>query len=585
MKSNYSTGIVFITTGTLTGAAISSTVGGIGIAGGFGAVGIGATSVTAIGAVFGAAAYGAFTGITQADPAVFGTMGIGAVSGFGIANIIGNLGFVAPKIGLAFGIGTLPMVGIGAVLGLASYGVVKLLDDSQFTESSTELFTRMETKILQNDYYFQALLELSEIDIESKYTALEIEDELQQLKAKINGKSPENPSTNKSKNQSENQQKMKPIIKGMWQCIKTLKGHKSHVNDIAIHPDHQTLVSGSDDKQVNLWNLQTGKLLYTFCGQAEAVLSVAISPDGKYLISGSVDRKISKWELATKKYHGTFSYLSDPYSHKSFVNDLVYSPHGNIIVSASSDKTLKIWGSSTKSLQRTLNGHTDAVLTVAISADGKKIVSGSADQNMIIWDVETGKICYINRHLSAVNTLAITPDNHTIISGSADGKIQLWNLNNGELWYTLENHSRGISGIAIHPNGKIVAISSQEGIIQLWNIETRELLATLSGISPLVFSQDGKMFISGGENGTIKIWQHIHNDDHNDYNLPLIGEWWEILGVNVNASYQDVKLAYLRLAKLYHPDLNNSTNAKAAMQAVNQAYQKFQNRVNSSNKY
>lgn len=133
---------------SLTGAVISSALVGIAIAGGFGAVGIGTTSVTAMGAVIGTAAYGAFTGITQGDPAVFATMGIGAMSGFGISHIIGGLGVVAPKIGLAVGIGTLPMMGIGAVLGLASYAVFQLFDNSQFSESSPELFTPMEAKVL-----------------------------------------------------------------------------------------------------------------------------------------------------------------------------------------------------------------------------------------------------------------------------------------------------------------------------------------------------------------------------------------------------------------------------------------------------
>jgi WD40 repeat protein len=568
MKASSSTGAAFITTGILTGAGISSTVGGIGIAGGFGAVGIGATSVTAVGAVVGAAAYGAFTGIMEGDSTVFSTMGMGAISGFGISNIIGNIGFVAPKIGLAFGIGTVPMAGIGAVLGLASYGVVKLLDNSQFQETPIQLFERMEEKVLKNDYYFEALIELSGDDLNAKFTSLEIDDELQQLKAKFKDKSP------------ENEQKISTIkspLKEVWQCVKTLKGHKSNVNDVAIHPDNKTLVSGSDDRQVNLWNLLTGKLLYTFSGQAEAVLSVAISPDGKQLISGSIDRKISKWQLETKKYNGTLSYSSSPYSHNGFVNALVCSPHGNIIVSASTDKTIRIWGSYTGTLKRTLNGHTDAVLAVAISSDGKKIVSGSADKTMRIWDIETGKQHYIiNHHLAAVNTLAITPDNKTIITGCANGKIQLWNLSSGELYSTLENYSTAISCIAIHPDGKIIASSSQDGIIKLWNIETGELVESISGFSPLTFSTDGKILISGGKAGTIKIWRQVHKDD----NLPLIGEWWEILGVEANAIRRDVKVAYLRLARLYHPDINTSTNAKAAMQAVNQAYQKFQNQEN-----
>ncbi|GAB1543318.1 hypothetical protein NUACC21_59920 [Scytonema sp. NUACC21] len=67
------------------------------------------------------------------------------------------------------------------------------------------------------------------------------------------------------------------------------------MNAIAFTPDGQTLVSGSDDTSVHIWDLKTGKWLYTFAGQAEAVLSVAISPDGQIIASGSVDRKIGSF--------------------------------------------------------------------------------------------------------------------------------------------------------------------------------------------------------------------------------------------------------------------------------------------------
>jgi WD40 repeat protein len=571
MKPISQPGAIFMTTGTLTGATISSTVGGMGIVGRFGGLGIGEASVTAAGAVIGAAAYGAFEGMRTGDTVAFGAMGIGAMSGFGISNMISNMGFVAPKVGLAFGIGTVPMAGIGAVLGLAAYGVAKLLNDSECQETPMQLFERMEEKILQNDYYndhyLAALLELSGDDLNGKFTDLEIDDELEKLKAKINSET--------AKNEPQKILTMASQIMGNWQCVKTLKGHTARVNSVAIHPDNKTLVSGSNDRQVNLWNLQTGKCLYIFSGQREAVLSVAISPDGKQVISGTIDRKISSWELETKKYHRTFSYLTSPYSHNGFVNALVYSPNGHIIASASGDKTIRIWQSSTGTIKRTLNGHTDAVLAIAINPDSTILVSGSADQTIRIWNLQTGENRYIiNQHLAAVNTLAITPDNQTFISGSTDSTIKLWHLHTGELYRTVKIHSTAISAIAIHPDGKIVASSSQEGIIKLWNLQTGALLATISGFSPLVFSLDGTMLISGDQGGTIKIWQLDSGD-----NLPLIGEWWEILGVEPKTHPKDVKVAYLRLARLYHPDINSSVIAKTAMQAVNQAYQKFQQQL------
>ncbi len=83
----------------------------------------------------------------------------------------------------------------------------------------------------------------------------------------------------------------------------TLTGHEGHVNSVAISPDGQTLVSGSQDQTIKVWKLSTGKLVHTLTGYPYAVKGlafnpngqVAISPDGQTLVSGSWDKTIKVW--------------------------------------------------------------------------------------------------------------------------------------------------------------------------------------------------------------------------------------------------------------------------------------------------
>lgn len=291
VTQNSKAGAAFIVGGTIAGAGVSATVGGMGLAGGFGAVGIGATPVLAAGAVAGAAAYGAINAITQGDAAAFATMGIGAVGGAGVYSVVGGMGLVAPKVALAFGIGAVPMAGIGAVVGLAAFGIAKLLDESEISETPAQLFERMEEKVLLMDYYSEAVIELEAFlsgeDLNQKFVVLEIEDELQALKAEFKKKSEFVTPKPFTPNIEAEIISLTTQLPKTWRCVRTLKGHLAAVNAIAISPDSTTLISGSDDRQVNLWNLKTGKWLYTFSGQAEAVLSVAISPDGKQIARGA----------------------------------------------------------------------------------------------------------------------------------------------------------------------------------------------------------------------------------------------------------------------------------------------------------
>jgi WD40 repeat protein len=76
----------------------------------------------------------------------------------------------------------------------------------------------------------------------------------------------------------------------------SLLGHKKQVNSIAFSPDGQTLVSGSNDRDIKLWNLRTRETICTLSEHTDVVTSVAFSPDGQTLASGSKDGTFKIWQ-------------------------------------------------------------------------------------------------------------------------------------------------------------------------------------------------------------------------------------------------------------------------------------------------
>ena len=88
---------------------------------------------------------------------------------------------------------------------------------------------------------------------------------------------------------------LKPVVEEGWNsCLQTLEGHSSSVMSVAFSPDGQTIVSGSEDKTVKVWEAATGSLQRTLEGHLSYVTSVAFSPDGQTIVSESVDKTVKQ---------------------------------------------------------------------------------------------------------------------------------------------------------------------------------------------------------------------------------------------------------------------------------------------------
>jgi len=70
---------------------------------------------------------------------------------------------------------------------------------------------------------------------------------------------------------------------------------------VAFSNNGKTLVSGSADRTVKLWDVATRRELATLKGHGDIVFSVAFSSDEKTLASGSNDKTVKLWEAATEK--------------------------------------------------------------------------------------------------------------------------------------------------------------------------------------------------------------------------------------------------------------------------------------------
>ncbi|HCF26117.1 MAG TPA: serine/threonine protein kinase [Cyanobacteria bacterium UBA11049] len=287
--------------------------------------------------------------------------------------------------------------------------------------------------------------------------------------------------------------------------IPTLTEHTGAVNTVAISQDSQTLVSGSDDQTIKIWDLFKLQELRTLQGHKNWVYAVAISPDGKTLVSGSKDNTVKVWAKTGQELHTLTG-------HTSFVNSVAISPNSQKIASGSYDRTIKIWNLNTGQELRTLRGHTAEVLSVAISPNGQKLASGSTDDTIKIWNLNTGKeILTLKGHTGDVNWVAYSPAGQELASVSDDRTIKIWNPNTGREIRTLKGHLADVNFVTFSPDGQKIATTSDDKTVKVWNLTTGEDIGTLKGHSAPVwavaFTPDGQRLVSASEDKTIKVWQ------------------------------------------------------------------------------
>merc|ERR1712137_1343092 len=119
---------------------------------------------------------------------------------------------------------------------------------------------------------------------------------------------------------------------------RALSGHSEPVACVVLSSDGQFALSGSWDRTMRLFDLNTGATVRTFQGHAKDVYSVAFSGDNRQIVSGSRDKTIKLWNtLAECKYTITED------MHTDWVSCVVFSPDGSLCSSGGKDGTAMLW--------------------------------------------------------------------------------------------------------------------------------------------------------------------------------------------------------------------------------------------------
>ncbi|XP_014479530.1 PREDICTED: katanin p80 WD40 repeat-containing subunit B1 isoform X1 [Dinoponera quadriceps] len=267
---------------------------------------------------------------------------------------------------------------------------------------------------------------------------------------------------------------MASSAKRSWK-LQEFVAHTPNVNCLALgHKSGRVLVTGGDDKKVNLWAVGKQNCIMSLSGHTTPIECVRFGQTEDLVCAGSQTGALKIWDLEHAKLARTLT------GHKSGIRCMDFHPYGELLASGSLDTAIKLWDIRRKGCIFTYKGHNRTVNSLKFSPDGQWIASAGEEGMVKLWDLKAGRqLREFSEHRGSATTVEFHPHEFLLASGSVDRTVHFWDLESFQLVSSTEQtHSSAIRCLYFSQGGECLFAGSHD-VLKVYGWEPGRTLDTI----------------------------------------------------------------------------------------------------------
>lgn len=318
-----------------------------------------------------------------------------------------------------------------------------------------------------------------------------------------------------------------------------LKGHTKPVTGVAFGRDEGQLVSMSLDKTIRAWNVSGSKLSQTM-NVTNVPLSLSISADGKTVAVSTRDKVAAIYDVQSGKPTQSVaaensSIVGVQYIDKSLItldadrhlsmsetNVVQQFPHqpgpitsldvlkdGSYFVTTGSNAGMKLFDFNGKSVGEfdTTQGKPKSV---SVSANNQFVAGVNPDgpnpNVVLVWNIADRKLLTSITAPASVQFVMFEPDTENLIAVCDDRTMCRYRAIDGNLVESIAMIDNARCEPTFHSSGEILSLDRDDRVRLYQPGLNRMDVAHTGAVTALIYSSNGNLLFSGGEDGRIIGW-------------------------------------------------------------------------------